>query len=386
MKLGSSIIQPKSPLILNNPDLRDSGIIATKRFIYLFFDSNALFNDSHNIPEKPGTVILGKAIQVNMCICEGGNSNIDLMPWIRGGKNSTYMVINMYTYDTRFNTSIRNIDDAEFTLINSIASSSTNDYDMKRCISNGISLYSKELRDVEKIDGDGFGFYDGLSPGIPEPIYYTIRQQETEIGDIYTIQSLRTVIVHFGFELIDTDTRVAILDMKMMDTMDLQMRDRIKAVKYMRNSGTMFDDINTYDSTQLSNEMLYNILESMQSGYTYIYDSDQGIGIGRNKLTTMPFQDLRMQDEMVNQIQRSMDAVEVHGKDLEKHYGHVRINFTPSYRGDKLDIYFKDYKPDNQPVIKNETNIDYEEKINEEITEYTSNFEDFFGYEDNNSY
>lgn len=309
-----------------------------------------------------------------MCLVEGGRRNIDIMPWIRGGNNSTYMVINMYTYDTRFDTTIRNIDGAEFTLVNSVACSSTNDYDLKRCITNGISLYAKEFRE----DEEKKRLFDenDLAPGIPEPLFYTLRQQENEMGDVYSIQALTSVIVHFGFELIDPDTRISVLDMNMMDTMNIQLRDRMKEIKYMVNSGSTFNDIEMYDSTQLSSEMMYSVLESLQSGCTYIYDSDEGLGFAKNKLSYIPFQKYRMKDEITSNLQRSMDTVELHGRDLERQFGHVRLTFTPSYRGDKLDIYFKDYNPDNQPVIKNKTEIDSGEKINEEITERVSDYID----------
>lgn len=375
MKLSDSILQPKSPLLLRDPNLDESGIIETKRFIYLFFDSNTIYNYKNNIPNLPGTVLIGKAIQVNMALVEGGRENIDIMPWIRGGNNSTYMVINMYTYDTRFDTNIRNIDNAEFTLVNSIAASSTNDYDLKRCITNGISLYSKEFRDDE-MKKSIFEGNDGLAPGIPEPLYYTMRQQEAEIGDVYSIQALNTIVVHFGFELIDSETRVAIMDMNDMDTMDLRLRDKMKEIKYMVNSGSAFHDIDMYDTTQLSSEMLYGILESLQSGYTYIYDSNMGKNIQKTKLAMIPFSKYRMKDEMVTNFERSLDTIDLHAKDLEKRYGNIRLTFTPSYRGDKIDVYFKDYRPDHQPVLKNVSSIDSGEKINEEITERLSDFDD----------
>ena len=42
--------------------------------------------------------------------------------------------------------------------------------------------------------------------------------------------------------------------------------------------------------------------------------------------------------------------------------------FTPLYFGDKLDAIFKDYDPDNQPILKNNVNIDNESKIKNEIS------------------
>lgn len=374
MKLGSNILCPQS-FKYKDPNMEESGIIEMKRFIYLFFDSNDIIDDKNNILNPAGTTILGKAIQVNMCLVEGGRENIDIMPYLRGGRNSTYMVINMYTYDTRFDQSIRNINSAEFTLINSVAASSTNDYDLKRCITNGISLYSKEFRGDENKQyklSDG----DSLAPGIPEPLYYTLRQQESEMNDIYTIQALTSVIVHYGFELIDNETQVAIMDKSLMDTMNIQLRDKMKEIKYMVRSGSQFNDINMYDTTQLSSEMMYNILESLQSGYIYTYDSDLGRNITTTSKSFLPFAKYRMKDEMITNMQRAIDTVELHAKDLEKQHGHLRITFTPCYRGDKIDVYFKDYAPDHQPVIKNNSQIDSGEKINEEIDERLRDLDD----------
>lgn len=373
MKLSSSILNPKSTLLLRDPNLDQSGIIECKRFIYLFFDSNDIYDDKVGNRNPPGTVIIGKAIQVNMALVEGGRENIDIMPWVRGGNNSTYMVINMYTYDTRFDTSIRNINNAEFTLTNSIAASSTNDYDLKRCVTNGISLYSKEFREDENKKSY---LSESFSPSIPEPLYYTTRQQEAEMDDVYSIQALNTIVVHSGFELVDLWTQVAIMDKSVMDTMNFQLRDRMKEIKYMTNSGSTFHDINMYDTTQLSSEMLYGVLESLQSGYIYTYDTDLGRNISKTTKSMLPFGKYRMKEEMTANLQRAIDTVEAHAKSLEQQHGHLRIMFTPYYGGDKIDVYFKDYAPNHQPVIKNTSTIDSGEKINEEITERLADLDD----------
>lgn len=381
MKLSSNIIQPKRTFFLSDPNMEQSGIIECKRLIYLFFDTNDLINDREGLIMN-GETIIGKAIQVNLAIVEGGKSNIDIMPWIRGSNNSTYMVMNMYTYSTRFETSIRNINGAEFVLENSIASSSTNEYDCKRCITNGITLYSKEFRE-DPVKKEFLSDLSGLSPEIPEPIYYTMRQQEAECGDVYSLTSLSTVISHLGYELIDDNTQVSMLDMSLMDTFNIKVRDRMKEIRYILNTSS-FGDINMYDTTQLSNEMMFNVIESLQSGYIYQYDSQLGRGINTTSKSYLPFSKFRIKDEMRTNLERSIDSVEAHAKDLEKQFGSIRLMFTPSYRGDKIDVYFKDYAPDHQPVIKNISNIDTGNKIDDEITERLSDCEtDEMSYDNN---
>lgn len=366
MKLSSNILSPKRTFFLTDPNMEQSGIIECKRLIYLFFDTNDIINDREGLINK-GEVIIGKAIQINLAIVEGGSKNIDIMPWVRGSNNSTYMVMNVYTYSTRFETTIKDINGAEFVLENAIVSSSTNEYECGRCITNGITLYSKEFRE-DPMKKELLSDMTGLSPEIPEPIYYTMRQQEAECGDVYSLISLPTVVTHLGYELIDDHTQISILDKSLMDTFDLQIRDRMKEIKYMLHTKSL-DDINMYDTTQLSNEMMFNVLESLQSGYLYQYDSQLGRNINKTSKSFLPFTKYRIKDEMRSNLERVIDGVEIHAKNLEKEFGNIRLMFTPSYRGDKIDVYFKDYAPDHQPVIKNVTNIDSGNKIDDEITE-----------------
>ncbi len=368
MKLSPSIFIPKQTMFMQDPNLEESGIIEKRRYIYLFFNSNDIQNYKDGIPIPPGNCVIGKAIQVNMCLAEGGKENIDVMPWIRGGRNSTYMALNMYTYDTRFENNLRNINGAEFTLINSVSSSSTNDYDLKRSITNGINLYCKEFREdpnKRSLLSDSGG---AISPQIPEPLYYTMRQQEAETGDVYCLTSLATIVSHLGYELIDDNTQVAILDQSIMDTLNYQLNERMKEIRYMKNTNSC-GKINMYDTTELSNEMMFEILQSLQSGYIYTYDTDIGRNVTTSKNYVMPFRKYRIKEEMVFNLQNSIDSVEAHAKALEKEFGHLRITYIPSYRGDKLDVYFKDYKPDHQPVIKNVSSIDSGNKIDDEITQ-----------------
>ena len=60
--------------------------------------------------------------------------------------------------------------------------------------------------------------------------------------------------------------------------------------------------------------------------------------------------------------------IKFHCRQIEREHGPVRLMFTPLYFGDKLDAVFKDYNPENQPILKNNVNIDNESKINNEIS------------------
>ena len=114
-------------------DLGQADILEAHRFIYLFFDQNAL--DNHNFKRTiKGETIYGKAIQINLSISKGGKDNFDLMPWMRKCDNSTHMIASMYTYDTVFDTDITNIYSAKFILNEAMISSTMNDYNLSKAM------------------------------------------------------------------------------------------------------------------------------------------------------------------------------------------------------------------------------------------------------------
>lgn len=357
----------------------EAEILEAHRFIYLFFDPLDIENHEKGDIVN-GNSIIGKAIQVNLSISKGGKNNLDLLPWIRGSDNSTYMTIGMYVYDTLFDTDITNIASAQFTLLNSMVSSTTNDYDLKKAMTNGVNVYSKDLRDKpDKKEKIASTLTQG-APNIPEPMYYTMRQQEAEEDDCYCLTALSSSVVHNGAELLDDFTRISVMNVSLMDTLEPQIREKLYEI---RNSVRRSDyNVNMYDSTELSDWLLYQDFESMQSGYTYIYDTNMGVNIIKTGKAFIPFREYQFNDKMVNDLNRTLDVIKSHAKQVEKQFGNVRMTFTPLLFGDRNDVYFRDYNDDNQPLLKNEVNIDNGTKVQNEITERVSmNDEDSFEFD-----
>ena len=115
----------------------------------------------------------------------------------------------------------------------------------------------------------------------------------------------------------------------------------------------------------------------MQHGYTYIYDSQAGINViseeklpnGKIKRTGyMPFKKYQFDDKLQHDIEETIRNIKDHARDVEKQFGSVRIHFTPLYFGDKTDIFFKDWKADNQPILKDKVDIDNSFKLSNEIS------------------
>lgn len=367
----------EKPEILVDPaqqKLDESDIIEAHRYIYLFFDANDIANEKAGIYKFPGEFIYGKAIQINLSISKGGGNNIDIMPWIRGSNNSTYMTMNLYTYSTIFEHDIRNFRSAEFTLDTSLSSSTTNDYDIKKVILNGASLYLKDIRQDDNKKEFINNSMNVNAPRIPEPMYYTMKQMEMEQNEIYCLTTLYTTVTHLGNELIDNFTRLSIMDIMNIDSMNLAIRNKMKDISHSIRSSDY--NIKMFDTNEFSSNMLFQDIESMQNGFIYMYDTDLGQNIRKSNQSIIPFGKYQMENKMTGDLQRTLDTVSAKAKQMERDFGHVRIQYSPMYYGNKLDVYFKDYNPENQPVIKEEVKVDNGTRIFDEISERLSETED----------
>lgn len=361
---------PKNYLSSFQSDYRESGILEAHRYLYLFFDPNDLDKDRTRT-NLPGDIIIGKAIQINLSVSEGGKKNIEVMPFFRGSDNSDYITMNMYTYDTRFISNIRNFNDAEFILSNGIAGSVTNDWDMKRQMDNGARIYSKDIRDdIDKKSDLSFSS-NAAAPSIPDPVYYTMRQQENELDENYCITSLNTVISHIGFELINDETNISIMNTRYMDTFDMQMRDKIREIHSMNN----FPGVKMFDNQEISNWMMIQSFMTMQHGYTYIYDTNNGRNIMETSKSYKAFNKSKYQfkEKMIEDLDNTISMLEHYANKTEKEFGSVNILYTPSFFGDKISVKFKDYRSDNQPNLQNNSNsgigMDSGTKIQDVISE-----------------
>jgi hypothetical protein len=351
----------------------DADIIEAKRFFYLFFDEDDIINFKQKT-EIRSNMIHGKAIQINLALSKGGNKNIDVSPWTRGSDNSTYMVITMYVYDTLFPGSITDFKSAKFILTEALTSGTNNDYDMNKAVLCGTQLYSKDIRDKEDIKVRLYEQTFGQTMSIPEPQYYTLRQQEAVEDDVYCITSLHTSIEHEGWELLDEMTSISVMDILEMDSLEATMKDKLYQARYsLRHSDYR---IKSFDSTELADYMLYHDFMSMQHGYTYIYDSNLGSNIIQTKKAYIPFAKHQFRDKLQYDIEQTLMSIKRYAQNVEKDLGSIRLTFTPLYYGDKIDAYFKDWNKDNQPTLKNNIGIDNGFKLKNDISDRTNSIEE----------
>lgn len=357
----------------------EAGILDAHRFFYIFFSYNDI-DDFKNNRLDPKAIYYGKAIQINLSISKGGKDNVDVAPWFRGSDNSTFMSIGMYIYDVISEGSITDLSGAQFILKESLVSSTTNDYDLKKSMLLGASMYSKDLRDKPEKSIYLANNIMEDHPPIPEPEYYTIRQQEVENGDIFTILDLGTVITRLGHEIFDENTTFSIMDMTEMNAMEPILKNKIYEA---RNTKRMSDyKASIYDSTELSEYTLYEDFASMQHGYTYIYDTNLGVNIIKNNKSFMPFVNHQFKDKLQEDLEGTLRKIKMYASEVENELGPMRLMFTPLYYGDKSNVYFKDWKADNQPVVKDSIGLDSGTKLENEVVNCCSEEYDGWGARD----
>lgn len=349
-----------------SPYLMNTSILDAHRFFYMFYDDDD-FNEFKAHRQNPQRLYHGKAIQINLSISQGGKDNIDIVPWFRGSDNSTYMTIGMYTYDIYGYGTMQNFHDMKFILNESMVSSTQNDYDLHKAITHGTTIYTKELRDKpEKRALLTAGDFE-CAPSIPEPRFYTLQHQEFYERDIYCLTSLDTVLEYNGTDLFDDHSTVSIFNKKEMDTFEKSMKAKLYNLRSSMLSSNA--GVNMFDSTDLSNYTLYHDFMTMQHGYTYIYDTQLGSNIIRSGKAFTPFIKYQFNDKLQHDIEATLRMIHMYARNVEKELGPVRLTFTPLYYGDKVDAFFKDWRSDNQPIIKQNVGVDNGSKLQNQIAE-----------------
>ena len=165
------------------------------------------------------------------------------------------------------------------------------------------------------------------------------------------------------------------MNMAMMDTLEPKLKNKLAEIRVLNE--TAYSGVSMYDQTLLSETLLYQDFESMQHGYTYIYDTNMGFNIIRNANCYTPFKKYRFEETMVGDLNRTMFNIRQHANAVEKKFGPVRMMFTPLFYGDKTDVFFKDYTIEHQPTIKEQMNIDNGNKVKTELSNIVRDAEQF---------
>ncbi len=307
-----------------------------------------LFVDHQEFLEK--RVRYGKAIQINIS-AQIGMIDSEIFTLGVRTKNNASIKMNVYCYSVLFDhfMGADNIRGAEFLLQNAYSAENIEDFDLKFTSRPYVGIYNKDFSsDQDRVMSVKDMFFNNSS--IPLPIYYTQEQQKRNENDSVTIAWLDYPITYEGHQLIDRNTNMTIHDINAWDSMiDIYFTsmDNIKKLANAENTINIIGD------------MFVPSVQPILSGFAFIYDTEEKCNIQKipNRVH-IPMVEFRQKSQMYEDLDDIMNNIKYQAHHLEKEHGSVHIYYMPLLFGDKMQIEFKDYLPDNQPDCYQKTSID----------------------------
>ena len=347
MLLTPRYISPKKQY---QNDLKEIGIRKCSRTLIFFVDKTEY---------ELGIVQTGKAVQINLS-AEAGKVN-DFMRSVGSlNINSATVKNTVYTYSVYFENGINDFDGTLLMLEDAYSIDQNTDFDESLNFNSTTGIYDKNVSTTEGKMENMMKSMMFKASEIPLPQYYTNDHQIEKEKEFYSIIWSEEKMVFEGHELIDPYTRIEIRDIKSWDTMIPMLQHEIQ-MKSARRAES--------NSINFISDLFLPTTESMLSGiYSFIYDSQLGINV--KPLVSgskIPLGEFRLKENMISQLQHLKDLVLMQAKCIEAEKGNIRLYYVPMAMGDKLDIKFLDYNPDNQPDF-NKSKIGKEYTIREEAT------------------
>lgn len=339
-----------SPEEKTRQDLSACGIEKYSRKIIFFVDRTEY---------EMGICKTGKAIQINLSV-ETGTISDSLKAFGIITKNSSILKNAVYKYDVFFPNGPMDLQGAFLVLQDAYTAEEINDFDERVAYINDATKYNKSICSIDGKMEALATIKDIDRNKIPLPLYYNMDHQNMNEGESYSIIWTTESLTYEGHQLIDANTYLEIHDLKTYDTM---MKTLIQQIQ-MKSSNK--SDLN---SVNVISDCFVMTAESILNGYSFIYDSQMGIGVKTIPgVTSVPYSDFRLKENLVSNLQQLTDFVKMEAKLIEKKYGSIRMYYVPLMSGDKLDIKYKDYKDENQPDF-NKTKIDKGYSVEENLIE-----------------
>ena len=329
------IINPYDVVFTKGDDLGQYNIKKVQRELLLFINKEDL--------DAPGKLIHGQAIQINISTQTGVVDSEIFTLGVRTKNNAT-IKMNVYCYSVVFDPilGLKNIQGAEFLLNNAYSTEIVEDYDTKYTSRPYIGVYDRNFSKNEDLMSCANDIFHNTS-SIPLPLYYTTEQQRVEENDNVSIVWLDFNLVYEGHKLIDRNTTITIHDVKYFDNI-LNM--------FLNDTGNFINTLDKKgDSICFIDDLFVQSTQPLLDGFVYIYDTQDGTKFWRTKNVNehVPMHEFRQRGQVCEDLIATQDSVITRSKLIENEYGSICLYYTPLLLGDKLEIYFKDYAPNNQP-------------------------------------
>ena len=331
----------------------DSNIIDCYRQIYIFVDKNEL--------DTYGDVKTAKAILLNHSMTK--TNTLDRCDF--RNSNNTILLLNMYGFDVIFENGIRDMNAAQFLLTNAHSSSTTNVWDLEpRAMRLGNSTYTQNAMNDDNIAN----FFEDVEYNnclIPEPLYYSINHMDRITKDYHALNAYRSIYCYRGSDLVDKRTRIRVYDKAKWITM---YKEKLSELNEYRDEVYQ----NNMDITELSDGLFTLSANSMISGLMYGYDSNDGfVKIAYDELLPVhvPFHQMQIKNKVESEIKMISNSLYDICKNIENVFGNIQVFISPGKCGDRTKMNFRDYLPNNQPVLIGSVNVDKDTSLSNNISE-----------------
>lgn len=338
--------------IKSNAGLEDPSIVDAYREIYFFVDKEEL--------DTFGDVKSGRAILVNHTVTK--TNVLDRCDY--KSVNNNLVIFNMYTFDVTFENGIRDYASAQFILQNAFSSSTVNIWDALEpgYYRTGNSYYTSQIVNNDEL-GNYFEDSESMNVLIPEPQYYTINHMDIMTNDFHALNSIRTLYIYSGMQLVDKRTKLHVYDKALWTTM---YNKNLEEMNRYRNK----EDYSKMDITEVSDSLFYDTANSMITGLMYSYDSLKKlvqIAYSPGLLVNVPFHNYQNRNKVRNEILSIKNGLLNLCGNIEKNFGNFTLYYYPSKMGDKVQMNFLDYLPENQPIYKNLVSVDKNTPLNNHL-------------------
>jgi hypothetical protein len=307
---------------LDNNELRDCGILLYRRRIVFFVDQNAYKNN---------TLKFAKAVIINESVNKGSkDGNITHV----AVNNSVLIRCSVYFCDVAFEVS-NNIRLSQFKINTAYSKEWQTLFDRNEVVRYLTGKYSEKLGMLEDINNRLYHeIINVMESAVIPPIYYTELHQYKITHDIFYMGG-ESIDIYNGNELIDNKTTIDVLDINLWDTMKYKVLGVLNAI-----------EDNANETFQNANIFYHDFDRFIGENSFFIYDSDaRGPGNpGVNVLKgSIPLKDFYTRSYIQNNVDTTLILFEQSCRDIEKQYGHIKVQCLPGRIGTIMKIKFKDY-------------------------------------------
>lgn len=317
------LIRQKARLHVRDEMRSRVGLIEWARYLFFFIDKQTYDHYKNN--KSRLVVPIGKVIQLNLSVQKGGNNPLRSSNIF--GDSLNEVNISFYKYTGVFHGGIENLDECELMIEEGFRSGNESDMNNKRSVTKDMDLYSTLINEAEQNShGVQYNFFNDVDADrVLDPRYYTEKHQMMVSNDIvYVVEE--NPYTYTASDLVDDHTTIRVYDIKAWDTMQDRLRDQIN---------DMIDDNKSVISTGLniaSAEVLLN-------GMTFIYDTQMGVNI---KGGGIPLSKYTPIEKVVSDVKAVKNLFVSKCRDVEEEAGSIRVFYTPTIKGDKMTVTYKD--------------------------------------------